>query len=220
MAGEIIRNLVKDVRIEFRNPSAISVALAFACITTLVVSMSSGGIPFSPMIQAILMWIVLFFSAMNGLLHVFTREEEEQTALFLRLNILPESVYISKLLFNMGFFLVMEAVVCPLYVFFINVTIQHTGLFILTVLCGGIAISSATTMLAAMVAKAGGKGSLFTIIAFPIVLPVLWVCISTTVTSLDRSAVVTMNNIFFLLAFSGAIVAISFLLFKYVWLEQ
>jgi heme exporter protein B len=75
-------------------------------------------------------------------------------------------------------------------------------------------------MLAAMVAKAGGKGALFTIIAFPIVLPVLWGCISTTVTSLDRSAPVTMNNIFFLLAFSGAIVAISFLLFKYVWLEQ
>jgi heme exporter protein B len=220
LASEILRNAVKDLLIEFRRPSAVSVALAFAGITTLAVSMASGGTPFPVNVQAIMLWIVLFFSAMNGLLHVFTREEEEQTSLFLRLNISSEAVYLSKLLFNVLFFILIELVVCPLYVFVINVTVIHPGLFILTVLCGGLALASSTTILAAMVAKAGGRGSLFTIIAFPVVLPVLWVCISTTSASLDSGGIERTGNVFFLLAFSGALVAISFLLFRYVWLEE
>ena len=105
MINEIARNLKKEFIIEYRNRYAINISLAFAGISTLAISLVSGGIPFSTHVQAIMLWVIIFFSAMNGLSHIFFREEEEKTSLFLRLNISAESVFISKLLFNMVFFL-------------------------------------------------------------------------------------------------------------------
>ncbi|MDR3237183.1 MAG: heme exporter protein CcmB [Spirochaetia bacterium] len=218
--AEILRNLKKDIRVEFRNPSALGTAISFACIITLAVSIVSAGIPFPPMIQAILLWIILFFSAMNALLHIFTREEEEHTALFLRLKISAESIYISKLIFNAAFFFFIEAVVCPVFIFFAGSSVKNPLLFVSTVIGGGLAIVSASTILSAMAAKAGGKGTLFTVISFPLLLPALLVSISTTAVSIESQDFIEYNNVFFLFAFSAAIIAISLLLFKYIWIEE
>lgn len=219
MASEILRSFVKDAQIELRSPSALGTAVAFAGITTLVVSMVSGGVPFSSLVQSIFLWIILFFSAMNSLLHVFTREEEQQTTLFLSLSVSAEAVYLSKLLFNIFFFFLIELIVCPLFIFFSGVSVSHVLLFALTVLAGGFSISVSATILAAMAAKAGGKGALFTIIAFPILLPALWVAISTTNASFSPEPV-AYNNVYFLVAFSGTIAAVSYLLFRYIWGEE
>jgi len=217
---DIIRNTGKDFRIEFRSRYALNISLAFAGISTLAISLSAGGVKFPVKVQAIMLWVIMFFSAMNGLLHIFIREEEEQTALFLRLNMPGDSIYLSKLIFNIIFFMAIQVVVCPLYVFFLQVEVGDIIMFTLSVFSGGLAISSATTILAAMVARAGGKGSLFTVISFPLLLPVIWVGISSTAASFEGATGNEKSSIIFLLAFSGAITAISFLLFRFVWYEE
>ena len=220
MLDDIIRNLQKDFRVEFRNRSAMNLSVAFAGITTLAISLATGGVPFSANVQSIILWVIMFFCAMNGLAHIFVREEEERTSLFLRLNSSHESIFLSKLIFNLIFFLVLQIIVTPLYVFFLQVQVKSLLMFVLVLFAGGISISSATTILGAMVSKAGGKGSLFTIISFPVLLPVLWVAISTTTKSLENDGYSNYGNILFFLAFSGVIISISFLLFKYIWVEE
>ena len=220
LISDVLRQLKKDFLVEFRSRAAVNTALAFAGIITLSISLAAGGTPFSTLVQAVFLWIILFFSAMNGLLHIFTREEEEQTSLFLSLNVQAEAVYLAKLVFNITFFLVIEMVTCPLFIFFLQVTVTDIILFIMTVLSGGLALASAVTMLAAMTARAGGKGSLFTVISFPVVLPVIWVSIGATVESFQGSSGDAWNSVVFLLAFSGAVTAISFLLFRYVWYDE
>ncbi|MCP4130643.1 MAG: heme ABC transporter permease CcmB [bacterium] len=216
----ITKHFLKDFRVEFRNRFALNIALAFAGISTLAVSLVAGGISFSFKVQSILLWLIIFFSAMNGLSHIFVREEDERTALFLRLNSPVEVIYLSKLIFNIIFFTIILLVIVPLFIFLLRVSITHLPLFAASVFAGGLAISASTTILGAMVAKAGGKGSLFTIISFPILLPVLWVSISSTSASLDSTALPNYNNIIFLLAFSGMIIGISFLLFRFIWIEE
>lgn len=203
-----------------RSRSAFNIAFAFAGITTLAVSMAAGGRPFAPLVHALLLWIILFFSAMNGLLHIFTREEEEGTALFLHLNASAEAIFCGKLIFNILLFLALEVLVVPLYLFFLQVPVKNPPLLILTVFSGGLAISGSVTLLAAMVAKAGGKGSLFTVISFPVILPVLWVCIATTLASFEKSWPGPVSNVLFLLAFSGGVMALSFLLFRFIWQDS
>lgn len=220
MVKDILKNLQKDFRIEFRNRFALNISIAFAGISTLAISLAAGGIPFSVKVQSTILWIIMFFSAMSGLSHIFIREEEEKTILFLRLNSSAETVYISKLIFNLIFFFIIQSVICPLYIFFLQIDVKSALLFILSIFSGGISISSSTTFLAAMVSKAGSKGSLFTVISFPVLLPVLWVAISSTTNSFETAKHTYYGNIIFLLAFSGAIIAISFLLFRSVWLEE
>ena len=219
MGSDIIRNLRKDFRVEFRSRFALNIALSFAAIVTIAMSLTAGGAPFPATVQSILLWMVVFFSAMNGLSHIFVREEDQATALFLRVSVTTDSIFISKFIFNQIFMAVMLAVVTPLFLFFLQVNVIHVVYFILTIAAGGTAIAAATTILAAMVAKAGGKASLFTIISFPVLLPVLWISISSTTDAL-RQGNPSYGNVVFLLAFSGFISAISFLLFRAVWLDD
>jgi len=220
LLNDTIKNIRKDIKVEFRNLYAVNLALAFAGISTIAISLVSGGVPFPVNIQSILLWIILFFSAMNGLAHIFIREVEEGTSLFLRLNSSIDAIYISKLIFNIFFFIIIETAVTVLFIFFLQVEIKNTAPFLLTVFSGGLAISSSTTLLGAMVSKAGGRGSLFTVISFPVLLPVMWISISSTTSALSEAHVQNYKNILFSIAFSGIIIILSMLLFKYVWIEE
>ncbi len=220
LVHDIFRNLKKDCVVEFRSRVSFAISMAFAGISTIAVSLVSGGVPFSSLVQAILLWLILFFSAMNGLAHIFTREEEEGTSLFLLLNSNLDAVFLGKLIFNIVFFFVLQVLITPLYLFFIQAVPARPGHFIAAVISGGVAISSSTTFLGAMVAKAGGRGSLFTIISFPVLLPVLWISIAETAGSLQSGGSTAVGNLVFLLAFSGLVVAISLILFRAVWNSQ
>ena len=217
--NRILNNIKKDFLIEFRNRSAINISFAFAGITTLSVSLAAGGTPFTPIVHAIIFWIILFFSAMSGLAHIFIREEEEKNSLFLSLYYTPEEIYLSKLFFNIILFLSISVIVTALYLFFLQVYPVYLFLFFLTVISGSFAIASVTTILGAMVSKAGSGSSLFTVISFPILLPVLWTAISLTTVAIDGVGVQEYRNILFLLAFSGVIVSVSYLSFKFIWTE-
>lgn len=197
----------------------MNISFAFAGITTIAVSLASGGIRLDASIQSILFWIIIFFSGMSGLAHTFIREEEEKTALFLAIHSAPEEVYISKLLFNLLFFMFIAVVVTPLYIFFMQALPVHLPHFIFTVLFGSIAIASVSTILGAIVSKAENRGTLFTVISFPLMLPVIWIAIMNTTASLETGAAPEFRSILFLLAFSGVIISASYMSFKFIWME-
>lgn len=220
MGSDIYRHIQKDFRIEFRNRFAIMVMFSFAVIATLAMSLSIGGIPLSPIVQSVLFWIIMFFCGMSGLSHVFVREEEQGTSLFLRIHSQPETVYLSKVIFNILVFFLLQMTITPLYIFLLQVEIRMIIAFILIVIAGGLSISTTVTILAAIIAKAGGRSSLFTIISFPLVLPILWIAISATRATLEVRGRFELNNLFFLLAFSGVMIALSYILFEYIWLDE
>lgn len=219
MVNEIIRNFKKDITIEFRNRSALSLTLSFAGVSTLSVSMVAGGTPFSPLVQSILLWIIIFFSAMSGLAHIFIREEEERTALFLKSVSGADGIFIAKTMFNILFFAAVETVILPLFLFFLQVDAKNMISLAVIVYTGGVALSSATTMLGALAARAGGRSSLFTVISFPLILPVLWTAVTATRKTIEGSSVAFSTVVFFL-AFSGVLISVSLLLFPYLWNEE
>ncbi len=219
MVHDILRNLHKDIRIELRSPFALNVSSAFALIITIAISLASGGVPFTASVQSILLWTIIVFAAMNGLSHIFVRESEQGTALFLRISTNADAVFLSKLVYNQLFMLVIIIIVTPLFFFFLGTKPNHTGHCIAVLLTGGAAIASTTTIVAAMVARAGGRGSLFTILSFPLLLPVLRVAITSTAAVFDKEPPGPGGAIF-LLAFSGFISVISFLLFRVIWSDE
>ncbi len=219
MVHDIIRNLKKDIRVELRSPFALNVSSAFAVIITVAISLATGGTPFTATVQSILLWTIIVFAAMNGLSHIFVREAEQGTALFLRVSADADSIFLSKLIYNQIFMALVIAIVTPLFLFFLGTNPNHTGPCIAVLFSGGAAIASTTTIVAAMVAKAGGRGSLFTILSFPLLLPVLRVAITSTAATFDKGPPGPGGAIF-LLAFSGFISVISFLLFRFVWSDE
>ncbi len=119
-------------RIEFRSRYALSVSLSFALIVTIAISLSAGGAAIPRGAGSMLLWIVLFFSAMSGLSHVFMREVEEGTALFLRLHGSHSLVYFGKLAFNIAMMCANGIVVAPLFIFFTGMHIAAPLILIRT----------------------------------------------------------------------------------------
>ncbi|MCR3923322.1 MAG: heme exporter protein CcmB [Firmicutes bacterium] len=212
--------LRKDLRIEFRTRYAYSALVMFAITTLVTVSFSVGGYAMDADITAALLWIILFFSAMAGLARTFVHEEETGTVTALKMAAQSEPVLIGKYLFNVTLLLSLTVLVVPLFLVMLNQTVQLPIAFVATVFLGALGLAGASTILAAIVSKAGAKGSLMTVLAFPVLLPLLFAAISATRTALGGGLVANIRSDLLLLFFyNGVAVVASLLLFEYIWNE-
>ena len=220
LVSKTLAVFAKDVRLELRTRYALNAILMFAVTTLAAVSFSVGQSGLPPKLLAALFWIVMLFSAMSGLAQAFIREEEAGTALTLRLMADPDPVYIGKLLFNFSLLTVMAALITPIFFIFTDAPASGIATFILVLALGVIGLCSATTLVAAIIAKASVKGALFAVLSFPILMPLLLVLVLATEKVLDGGAIGDIaTEIQFLVAYGVVMVTGSVLLFKFVWQE-
>jgi len=209
----------KDLVDEFRSRYAFNAVLMFAVTTLLMVSFSTGVYFLDPALHAAFLWIIIFFSSLVGVGKSFAKEEEKGTSFALRLSAPPEVVYLGKLLFNLLLVGALAALVLPLYyIMMAPPSPGNLGLLLLAVFLGVFCLAGSTTILAAIVAKAGGKNALLSILSFPVLLPVLITAISATKSALEQPLwFKASSELQFLLSYGVVITVASLLLFAYVW---
>lgn len=221
-AAEVRAVFLKDALTEFRTRAAVNAILLFALTTLFVVSISltTKGLPpgAQARLQAALLWIVLFFSAMSGLPRVFVKEEDGRTVMALRLAARPGTLFAGKLLFNAALLLAVTIAVVPLYLILMEPAVQRWGPFMAVLLLGMSGLAGASTLLAALIAKTSNRGSLFVVLAFPVLLPVLVCAINGSVAAFAAAGREELrSNLIGLAAYLGAMVTASVMLFDYVW---
>ena len=210
--------LVKDLRTEARARSAVGSVLLFSVVTLTAVSYSLGGFAIDADIQASMLWIVLLFAALAGLSRGFVSETESGTVLALRLAAPPTSVYLGKFLFNLLLLGVLDLILIPLFQILLPVASANWGLLMIGLVLGSIGLAASTTLIAAIVAQAGVKGTLFTVLAFPVLVPVLVAGIGATRKAFASEPVAAaMPEIQLLVSYAGVMLAASLLLFDHVW---
>ena len=96
--------------------------------------------------------------------------------------------------------------------------VKSQDVFWCTILLGSAGLASASTILAAVIAKANTKGTLFPVLAFPILLPLLLTCINATKMATDGAFMMEAFGEFqILISFTVVMIATSFLVFEFVW---
>ena len=174
----------------------------------------------SPKLLAALFWVIMFFSAMSGLAQVFIREEETGTALALKLTADPDCIYIGKLVFNFVLLSTMTAIVTPLFFVFTDAPVDNLPWFLAVLALGVVGLCGATTLVASIIAKASGKGALFSVLSFPILMPLLISLVSATQKTLENAPFSEFSaELQFLVAYAVVMVTASLMLFKFVWQE-
>ncbi len=213
--------LRKDLRQELRSPLALNAMLVFALATVVLVWFALGARPPAPHVQAALLWTVLLFAAALGLGRVFVQEEERGTLLFLRLHADPAGVYAGKLLFNGLLIFVVGGVACGAFVVVMGVRVAEWGLFLLVFALGAAGLAAATTLLAALIARAAHSGALLPVLLFPLLVPLLLSGVRLTRSALDGGLgwMGAGDGLVTLAAYPPALVAASVLLFDYVWMD-
>ncbi len=210
--------LKKDLLEEFRSRYAVNALLMFAVTALVMVSFAVGVNTLSATLHAALLWIILFFASMSGLARSFIKEEEKNTAPALRLAAPPEAVYMGKLCFNFLIMAVLTVLVLLLYLFLLNPPLGSPGLLVLVVFLGVAGLTGATTILAAIVAKASNQGTLLPVLSFPVLLPLLVTSINATRIAMEGGSFGDVRQALqFLVAYSVIIVTASLLLFDFVW---
>lgn len=216
--------LRKDLTSEWRTRTAVSTLLLFAFAVLVLVGYSVGPATIAPedrpIVHSVLLWIVVFFTAMTGLSRVFVKEEETGTAAALRLTTEPAAVFLGKLLANVLLLILVLVLVVPLFLAMMSFGVRSWGLFLLVLLLGGLGLASASTFTAAIVSKAAAKGALFPVLAIPLLLPPLVAAVTgTRIAATEETLAAGADVIKLLIAYDGVVTTASFLLFDAVFRE-
>lgn len=210
----------KDLQIELRSRYAVNSLLLFVLGALLLVLFSLGPQPLSARIQAALLWIVLLFAASIGLGRTFVAEEEGGTVLLLQLNTRASMVFVGKLMFTLSLVGLLTLVAASIFLLLLGISVQAPGLFIVTLLLGAIGLSGATTLLAALIARAAQRGPLLPVLLLPLLVPLLVSGVNATRKAINgRPWLEAQDELLTLVGFAGATISAAVLLFDYVWTE-
>jgi len=218
-AAEAVAVFAKEWRSELRTRYGLNTLGLFAFTTLVVVSVSLGPIGVSlaqgTAVLPVLLWIILLFSAAAGLPRSFVHEEETQTATALRLAATPSALFCGKLLYGLTLTFALELLVTPVYVAMTSLTVKSPGLLAGVLAAGGFGLAAGSTLVAAIIAQARAKGTLFSVLAFPVLLPLLLIAVELTrVAVAGDPADVAMLQ---LLLYDASVTVAGFMLFPVVW---
>jgi len=216
--GQAWAILKKDLLTEIRVAAASTAIGMFALVSLAVVSYAVGSAPLDPVVEASLLWVVLFFSSSVGLSRTFVKEEETKTAVALRLTAQPSVVFGGKLIFNCVLMLLLAMLLVPLYLVFMTVSVHSPLLFLAVLFVGLLGLAGGSTLIAAIISRARVKGPLFGVLTFPVLLPLLMLLVRSTTLALEGSSWSEVSSYMLgLVGFAGAMITASFLLFDSVW---
>ena len=211
----------KDWHSELRTRYAISALVMFVITTISIILFSIGNESAPPEVLSAMLWVVVFFAAMSGLSRTFVTEEERGTAMTLQLLAPPSAVLFGKLLFNTVLVFGLSALTVVLYALFIaGFVIKTLSIFAVTIILGSMALAASATILAAIIAKANTKGTLYPVLSFPILLPWLLTVINATRLASEGAYFnEALGEFQILVSYIVVVVATSYLVFNYVWKE-
>ena len=209
----------KDWKSELRTRYAISALVMFVLTTISIILFSLGSEGASVSAVSGMLWVVVFFAAMSGLSRTFVAEEERGTSMTLQLVASPTAVLLGKLLFNLVLVAGLNVLVVLLYEAFITEFVVKTySIFILTVVLGSVGLAVSATIIAAIIARANTKGTLYPVLAFPVLLPLLLTVIYATRLATDGAFFDEARGAFnILISYIVAVAGVSYILFDYIW---
>jgi heme exporter protein B len=209
----------KDWQSELRTRYAINALSMFILVTISVIMFSVGSEKVTEYLTGGLLWVVIFFSAMSGLSRAFVSEEERGTTLTLQLIASPSTIFSGKLLFNIALVFLMNIAITILFsMLFDSFVIKNFSLFMLAFFFGNFGIAISSTIIAAIISKASSKGTLYPVLSFPILLPLILTLLELTKFSMDgKSIEKSLVEVAVLICYDVIMGTASYLLFDFIW---
>lgn len=207
----------REFLLEFRQKSTIGAVLVYVVGTIFVSAMCFRGRVDKPTWNA-LFWVISLFTSVTISGKSFLRETGGQ-ALFNFLYYSPRHFIMAKTLYNMGFMLGLSLLTFFFYGFFISSQVENLPLFLLVLALASTGLASVLSLMSAISGKAGGNFAMMSILSFPVLMPMMMVIVRLSKQAVDgiEWAGVSMDLVAVLLALNVLSLALSFLLFPYLW---
>jgi heme exporter protein B len=216
---EAVAVFVKEWRCELRTRYALNTLALFAFTTLVVASISLGPMGIDrargTKVLPVLLWLILLFSVAAGLPRAFVHEEESQTATALRLSATPSALFCGKLLYCLTLVGALEVLITPVFAMLMNLEIGNVPLLAGILAAGGFGLAVGSTLVASIIAQAHSKGTLFSVLSFPVLLPLLLLAVELTFTAIQGGpGGVALSQ---LLLYDASVTIIGLMLFPVIW---
>jgi heme exporter protein B len=176
--GHLFNHLRKDLRLEWRSRDSINGMLFFALLVVVVFGLTFDPASYPTTTRQIsggILWVAILFATTTALNQTWTREQRNAVLEAQRMAPAPASaLFVGKVLANLIFVGIIEAVLAPLFIIFYNLhPLGQTWLFALVMPLGTGALLCNGTFFAALGLRTRNRELLLPLILFPISLPAL-----------------------------------------------
>ena len=221
--------LQQEIRSEWRDRTTVVGVLLYVAAS--VVLVYSALNQFSPLVWNALFWVLLFFAAVSSVGRAFRRESGRRHLYWYSL-VAPEALLFSKLIYNCLFLFVLGSFIWLLLALFSGANpIAHADVFVMALALGSLGLATTFSFLAAIGMRAGGGATLLTVLAFPLLIPLLFLLVRAGLHSLDPSLAGSdgpflsrlqieggLPQVFtFLAGLDLILLSVALLLFPFVW---
>ncbi len=216
LISEILFLLKKEATMELRQKYALSGILLYVTSTVFVIYLSFTGIKIEPNVWNTLFWIVSLFASINAVMKSFVQENSARQLFYYQL-INPIAVILSKIFYNICLLFILNVLTLVMLRIMVGNPIHDTPQYFLAILLGSIGFSITFTFVSAIAAKANNSATMMAILSFPVILPIL-----ITLIRLSKSAIRMVDtswgqDVLMLGSIDMILIAMSFLLFPFLW---
>jgi heme exporter protein B len=208
----------KDLLAEFRSRELLGSMLVFALLVILIFNFALElDIRTRETVASGVLWVTFAFAGTLGLNRSMGVEKDRGCLDGLLLAPVDRSaIYFGKVLGNLIFMTIVEAVVLPTFSVLYNLNLINPGL-ILVVVLGSVGYAAVGTLLSSMAVQARTRDILLPILLFPVSIPLLLAAVKASngfLQNLDLIDIMPWLNI--LLVYDVIFIAVAFMLFDFV----
>ncbi|MCW3078459.1 MAG: transporter permease [Bacteroidetes bacterium] len=207
----------KEFLLEFRQKSTLGGVMVYLAGTIFVSALCFKGRMDKPTWNA-LFWVITLFTSVTISGKSFLKEAGGQ-GLFNYLHYPARHFIIAKIAYNMAFMFVLSLITFFFYALFIKNEVENMSLFFVVLLLASTGLAGILSLMSAISARANGNFAMMSILSFPVVMPLIMVIIRVSKQAVDgiEWAAIGFDFIIILIALNVLTLALSFLLFPYLW---
>ena len=209
----------KDVRAEVRAKEVFATMAAFGVLAVITFGLAFDlQVPDPAMVAPGVLWVVVLFAGVLGLHRSFGAEVDRGSLAALLLAPYDRSaIYFGKLLANLLFMLLTEAMVLPVILVIFDVNLFQpwiiAGLFLGTVGYVGVG-----TLFAALTASTRARETMLPILLLPVMIPIFVAGVGLTAKVLDGGGFADVRHWLLLLAvYDVMFITVAYLIFDLIW---
>jgi heme exporter protein B len=208
----------KDLAAELRSRELLGAMLVFALLVIMIFNFALElSIRTMETVTSGVLWVTFTFAGTLGLNRSMAIEKDRGCLDGLLLAPVDRSaLYFGKMLGNLIFMFIVEAIVLPIFSLLYNVNLFEPRLLVV-ILLGSLGYAAVGTLLASMSVQARTRDVLLPILLFPIVLPIIVAAVKASnniLLGFEMAEIWPWLNI--LIAYDVIFIAVAFMVFDYV----
>lgn len=205
----------KDFNIELRQRYILASILLYVVSSVFIISKILQSV--SPMLWNAIFWVLFIFTAVSVMMKSFSQEISNRELYYYYIAG-PIEIIVAKFIYNFLSLTLMGFLIMGAFVVFINNPIVYYGPFVLGVVLGALGVSVIFTLVSSIASKGGNSATLMSVLAIPLVLPVVLFNLRLTGAGLGILGQTTIvSDILLLFAIIGILVGVSLILFPLIW---